>query len=196
MDFIEIIQRAKNILIRPVEEWKVIKEESTDKSGVIRNYALPFTLLLAITCFFGIFLFRNYVTLSIMVIRAVVTFLSAFLSIYISAYLINELAPSFDSKKDLNSSFKLVIYSYTALFASHAIANLLLPLFFVVIFGIYSAYIIWTGLEPMMETSDDKKVVFGIISSLIILVVYVLMNTLLGALSTSLFVSYGMNALT
>lgn len=196
MDFIEIIQRAKNILISPVEEWKVIKEESTDKSGVIRNYALPFTLLLAITSFFGIFLFRNYVTLSIMVIRAVVTFLSAFLSIYISAYLINELAPGFDSKKDLNSSFKLVIYSYTALFASHAIANLLLPLFFIAIFGIYSAYIIWTGLGPMMETSDDKKVVFGIISSLIILVVYVLMNTLLGALSTSLFVSYGMNALT
>lgn len=196
MDFIEIIQRAKNILINPAEEWKVIKEESTDRSGVIRSYALPFISLLAITTFLGMFIFRNYMTAGIMVTSAIVTFIGAFLSIYISAYFINELASSFESKKDLNSSFKLVVYSYTALLISHAIANLLLPLFFIAIFGVYSAYIMWMGLGPMMETPEEKKVVYGTISSLTILVVYLLMNTLLGALSTSLFVSYGMNTLT
>jgi hypothetical protein len=196
MDLIEFFQRAKNLVTGPVEEWQVIKEEQTDRSGVVRNYVLPFILLLAITTFLGIFLFRNYVTVSIMALGALVTSLAAFLSVYISAHIINELAPRFESKKDFTSSFKLVTYSYTALFIAHSIASLILPLFFIVIFGLYSVYILWTGMGPMMETPKENRVIYGIICSLIILVVYVLLNTGLGALSTSLFVSYGMNTLT
>jgi len=52
------------------------------------------------------------------------------------------------------------------------------------------------GLGPMMETPKESRLIYGIICSITILVVYVLLNTGLGALSTSLFVSYGMNALT
>jgi len=196
MDLIEFFQRAKNFITSPVEEWQVIKEEQASRSGVVRNYVLPFIFLLAITTFLGIFLFRNYVTISIMVLGAVVTSLGAFLSIYISAYIINELAPRFESKKDFTSSFKLATYSYTAVFIIHSIASLLLPLFFIVIFGLYSVYILWMGLGPMMETPKESRLIYGIICSITILVVYVLLNTGLGALSTSLFVSYGMNALT
>ncbi len=196
MDLIEFFQRAKNFITSPVEEWQVIKEEQASRSGVVRNYVLPFIFLLAITTFLGIFLFRNYVTVSIMVLGAVVTSLGAFLSIYISAYIINELSPRFESKKDFTSSFKLATYSYTAVFIIHSIASLLLPLFFIVIFGLYSVYILWMGLGPMMETPKESRLIYGIICSITILVVYVLLNTGLGALSTSLFVSYGMNALT
>jgi len=103
MDLIEFFQRAKNFITSPVEEWQVIKEEQANRSGVVRNYVLPFIFLLAITTFLGIFLFRNYVTVSIMVLGAVVTSLGAFLSIYISAYIINELSPRFESKKDFTS---------------------------------------------------------------------------------------------
>ena len=196
MDLIEFFQRAKNFITSPVEEWQVIKEEQASRSGVVRNYVLPFIFLLAITTFLGIFLFRNYVTISIMVLGAVVTSLGAFLSIYISAYIINELAPRFESKKDFTSSFKLATYSYTAVFITHSIASLLLPLYFIVIFGLYSVYVLWMGLGPMMETPKESRLIYGIICSLTILVVYTLLITGLGALSTSLFVSYGMNTLT
>jgi len=196
MDLIEFFQRAKNFITSPVEEWQVIKEEQASRSGVVRNYVLPFIFLLAITTFLGIFLFRNYVTVSIMVLGAVVNSLGAFLSIYISAWIINELAPRFESKKDFTSSFKLATYSYTAVFITHSIASLLLPLYFIVIFGLYSVYVLWMGLGPMMETPKESRLIYGIICSLTILVVYALLITGLGALSTSLFVSYGMNTLT
>jgi len=126
----------------------------------------------------------------------VVNSLGAFLSIYISAWIINELAPRFESKKDFTSSFKLATYSYTAVFITHSIASLLLPLYFIVIFGLYSVYVLWMGLGPMMETPKESRLIYGIICSLTILVVYALLITGLGALSTSLFVSYGMNTLT
>ncbi len=195
MDLIECFLRARNFITSPVEEWQVIKEEQANRSVVIRNYLLPFIFLLAITTFLGIFLFRNYVTVSIMVLGAVVNSLGAFLSIYISAWIINELAPRFESKKDFTSSFKLATYSYTAVFITHSIASLLLPLYFIVIFGLYSVYVLWMGLGPMMETPKESRLIYGIICSLTILVVYALLITGLGALSTSLFVSYGMNTL-
>ena len=196
MDLIECFLRARNFITSPGEEWQVIIEEQANRSVVIRNYLLPFIFLLAITTFLGIFLFRNYVTVSIMVLGAVVNSLGAFLSIYISAWIINELAPRFESKKDFTSSFKLATYSYTAVFITHSIASLLLPLYFIVIFGLYSVYVLWMGLGPMMETPKESRLIYGIICSLTILVVYALLITGLGALSTSLFVSYGMNTLT
>jgi len=195
MDLIECFLRARNFITSPGEEWQVIIEEQANRSVVIRNYLLPFIFLLAITTFLGIFLFRNYVTVSIMVLGAVVNSLGAFLSIYISAWIINELAPRFESKKDFTSSFKLATYSYTAVFITHSIASLLLPLYFIVIFGLYSVYVLWMGLGPMMETPKESRLIYGIICSLTILVVYALLITGLGALSTSLFVSYGMNTL-
>ena len=194
MDLIECFLRARNFITSPGEEWQVIIEEQANRSVVIRNYLLPFIFLLAITTFLGIFLFRNYVTVSIMVLGAVVNSLGAFLSIYISAWIINELAPRFESKKDFTSSFKLA--TYTAVFITHSIASLLLPLYFIVIFGLYSVYVLWMGLGPMMETPKESRLIYGIICSLTILVVYALLITGLGALSTSLFVSYGMNTLT
>jgi len=196
MDLIEFFQRAKNFIVSPAEEWQVIKDEQASRSGVVRNYLLPFISLLAITTFLGLLLFRNYVTISIMILVTVVTSLGAFLSIYISATIINELAPKFDSKKDFTSTFKLVTYSYTAVLIAHSFASLLLPLFFIVIFGLYSIYILWMGLGPMMETTGENRLIFGIICSLTILVIYVFLHTGLGALSTNLFVSYGMNTLT
>lgn len=196
MDFVDIILRVKNILVDPGKEWKEIKEETQTRSGLIREYALPIILLLTIAAFIGMLLFRNYVTAGIMVINAVITFFGAFFSIYISAYIINVMAINFESKKDFNSSFRLVVYSYTALFIAHTIGSLILPLFFITVFGIYSAYILWMGLGIIMETPVEKNVAYGLVSSFTILGVYVIMNILLSTITTSLLVSYGMNSLT
>jgi hypothetical protein len=196
MDFVEIIVRARNLLISPVEEWKVIKEERKTRSGMIRDYAFPFVLVLTVASFVGLILFRNYMTAGIMLLIAFITFFGAFVSIYISAYVINAMAFQFESKKDINASFSLVVYSYTALFMAHAIGSLIHPLFFITIFGIYSVYTLWMGLGIIMETPTEKRMVYGFVSSITIIGVYVIMNIVLSTISTSLLVMYGTNSLT
>ena len=196
MDFKMFTDRIKNLITNPAEEWKAIKEEPDDKAVVIRDYALPFIVLLALSNFMGILIFKNYVTIVYMVISTLVVFIGAFLSIYISATIISQIAPSFGSSKDITKAYKLVIYSYTAVFITHSIANLIPPLFFIVILGLYSVYILWIGLGILMETPEDKKMVYMLSSALVLLVVYTLLNFLLSAISTSLLVSYGMNTLT
>ena len=196
MDFKMFTERIKNLIINPAEEWRAIKEEPDDKAAVIREYALPFIVLLALSNFLGILIFKNYVTIVFMVVSTLVVFIGAFLSIHISASIINQMAPSFGSIKDITKAYQLVIYSYTAVFITHSIANLIPPLFFIVILGLYSVYILWVGLGILMETPEDKKMVYMLSSALVLFVVYTLLNFLLGAISTSVLVSYGMNTLT
>ncbi len=187
MDFKFIIKRATNIIVKPVDEWQVIKNEASDKKQVIMNYALPVIAVVAIASLIGGFIFTRF-SVSYQILIAVRAFIVPFAGLYISAILINELAPSFGSKKDINAAFKLVIYSFTASFLASIVTGLIPLLFFVGIFGLYSIYLLWVGITPMMETPENKKVGYVIVSALIIIVVYFIISLILGFILSSFFV--------
>ena len=191
MDFKFIIKRATNIIVKPVDEWQVIKNEASDKKQVIMNYALPVIAVVAIASLIGGFIFPRFyqISVSYQILSAVIAFIVPFAGLYISAIVINELAPSFGSKKDINAAFKLVIYSFTASFLASIVTGLIPPLFFIGIFGLYSIYLLWIGITPMMETPENKKVGYVIVSALIIIVVNILIGLILGFILLSFFVA-------
>jgi hypothetical protein len=194
MDFNAIFTRIKNIIVKPADEWEVIKGEPSDKNTILKNYALPLIILVAIAEFLGGLIFTRYgLSIGYVVAQAIVSFIVVFLGIYISAIVINELASSFGSKKDTNAAFKLVIYSFTPVFIAQTVANLIPPLSFVVIFGLYSIYLIWLGLGSLMETPEDKKVIYVVVSAIIIFAVYVLLMFILGAILTAIFITSSAN---
>lgn len=189
MDFNAIFIRAKNILVQPATEWEVVKGETSDKNAVLKDYALPLIILIAIASFLGGLIFTRFGLPIYVVTKAVIAFIVAFLGIYISAIVINELASSFGSKKDTNAAFKLVIYSFTPVFIAQIVANLIPPLFFVAIFGLYMIYLLWMGLGTMMGTPEDKKVGYVVVSALLIFVIYALLTFFLGLILTTIFVT-------
>ena len=189
MDFNAIFIRAKNILVQPATEWEVVKGETSDKNAVLKDYALPLIILIAIASFLGGLIFTRFGLPIYVVTKAVIAFIVAFLGIYISAIVINELASSFGSKKDTNAAFKLVIYSFTPVFIAQIVANLIPPLFFVAIFGLYMIYLLWMGLGTMMGTPEDKKVGYVVVSALLIFVIYALLTFFLGLIVTTIFVT-------
>ena len=188
MDFNFIIKRATNIIVKPADEWQVIKNEASDKKQVIMNYALPVIAVVAIASLIGGFIFTRF-SVSYQVLSALIAFIVPFAGMYISAIVINELAPSFGSKKDINAAFKLVIYSFTASFLASIVTGLIPPLFFVGIFGLYSIYLLWLGITPMMETPEDKKVGYVIVSALIIIVINILIWFILNMILTTFYVA-------
>lgn len=190
MDFNAIFIRAKNILVQPATEWEVVKGETSDKNAVLKNYALPIIILVAIASFLGVLIFTRFgLSIGYVVTKAVIAFIVAFLGIYISAIVINELASSFGSKKDTNAAFKLVIYSFTPVFIAQIVANLIPPLFFVTIFGLYMIYLLWMGFGTMMGTPKDKKVGYVIVSAILIFVIYALLTFFLGLILNTIFVT-------
>ena len=167
MDFKRIILRIKNIISKPNSEWDIIANESDNYKAVMRDYALPLILVVSVAKFLGLSKFG--INLSFYsILYAAVDFVSLYFGIYIAALIVKEIAPSFQSNNDKNIAFKLIIYSSTPVFTASFISNLAPSLFFVNLFYIYTLYLLWTGIGPLMNTAEKNKMSFIIIIVIIL----------------------------
>ncbi|PIP53674.1 MAG: hypothetical protein COX07_09440 [Bacteroidetes bacterium CG23_combo_of_CG06-09_8_20_14_all_32_9] len=167
-----------------------MEQETTNKTAVITGYALPYILAVAVASFIGNLIFHPFFfSITYAIVTSIVALIIPFAGIFISAYIINALAPSFGSTPNIDNAFKLVIYSYTASFLASIVSGLLPILFFVSIAGLYSFYIFWIGFTPMMKTPEDKKVGYAIVSILIMMGVYGAIAVTLGFITAAFFLT-------
>jgi hypothetical protein len=178
INYKKIWTRIKGIITEPDKEWDVIQAEPNDQNEIIMNYAIPLIGLGAITTFIGKAAMDAYSVYDGFML-AISYFISTIAGLYISAIIISELAPSFNTKKDFNASIKLIVYSATASLAAAVIASLHPGLSFVGLFGLYSIYLFWIGLPKILETPEDKKIGYVLISALVILAITFLINFIL-----------------
>ena len=190
MDFNALIKRVTNIIIKPNEEWQVIESENKSKTEVLTGYALPFILAIALSSTTGSLLFSfGYFSIPYIIATTIVSLFVPLAGIYLSAYIINALAPSFGSTPNIDNAFKLVIYSYTASFLISIVTSLVPFLFFISIAGVYSLYVFWVGFVPMMKTPENKKAGYAIVSILIMIGVYTNLAMISGFVIASFFLS-------
>ena len=186
-----LVDRAKNIILKPKDEWTVIDQETTSVSTLIATYLFPLALIPAIAAFIGygvvgVAFFGP--VLSWGVKQAIVSFITTIVGVYISAYIIDMLAPNFGSTKDFGKAFQLVVYSYTPVMLAGAFQAIpVLGLLGIV--GLYGLYLLYIGVKPMMKTPDDKVTSYFVVSLLVIIAVYFV----LGAILTLIFIgkTYG-----
>jgi hypothetical protein len=194
MDLSAIIKRTSNIIIKPDEEWQVILQENANKNKTIFGFAIPYIVVIAIATAIGNYFFSlGFFSISYISISIAVALVVPFSVIYISAYIINALAPSFKSTPNIDRAFNLVIYSYTASFLAAIITGIFPMLTFIGIAGLYSFYIFWTGFTPMMDTPSEKRVGYVIISILIILGVYIVLTFLFALILASFITGIGIH---
>jgi Yip1 domain len=170
-----LIDRAKNILLSPKTEWEVINTEEATPMSLLTSYVIPMALIGAVASFIG----YGFVGLNILgvkiggmqwgIAQGVMAFVGTIASYFISSYVIDALAPSFASEKNINKSAQLVAYASTAAWVA-AIFNIMPALGILAIVGLYSIYLFYLGLTPMKNTPEDKKIVYMIVSALVIIV--------------------------
>jgi MFS family permease len=160
-----LIERARNILMQPSEEWRRIAAETTPIAALVTGYLLPLVAATIVAGLLGSLLMSGFFlgagALVPMLIGAAAQIVIMIASILLWGVLINALAPSFGSEKNRDNAFRLAIYSATA--ALVAGLTLLLPVlaFLAVIAGaIYSAILLNLGLPSMMRTPEEKRVPF------------------------------------
>ena len=187
MNINHIINRVKNIIVSPAEEWETIKGEVTSNKELIVNYALPLIVLGGISKFIGSI---AYFSIGYSALTAIVGLIVPVIGIVIASYIINELAQSFNSRKDLNRAFKLVTYANTPALVAAIVANLSVLLAIAGLFGLYGIYLFWIGISKMMETPEEKKLIYVIVAAIIIIVVNIVLGLIISALMMpALFVS-------
>ncbi|HYX05208.1 MAG TPA: Yip1 family protein [Bacteroidales bacterium] len=200
MDINAIVNRAINIIVKPAEEWEQVKNEDMPSRQIFLQYLLPFIILMGAASIVGNSLFSTTMFSSFgfgyVLFSAVVNMVISFLGVYISAYIINELAGSFDTAKNINNVFKVVIYSFTPYFVASIITGLVPQLIFIQLFGFYSFYLLWVGMNHLLSPPEDKRAGYVVVSGLIIIGVFAILSILLNLIFSSfLFAADTYNAL-
>jgi hypothetical protein len=189
-----LIQRVKNILFTPKEEWKVIATEEPNTGSLLMTYALPLALIPAVAQFigFGVFGFglSRWVGISGFgwgISSGVITLISALISVLIAAYIIDALAPSFKSEKNFGRSFQLVVYSCTPIWVAGVLYLIPFLGILAALIGLYGIYLIYLGLGDIKKTPEENKVGYLVVSAIVSIVAMWFIAFILGLVSKAVF---------
>lgn len=182
-----LVDRAKNIILTPKTEWPVIETEEPDTGALITGYALPLMLIPVVATIIGSGLLGP-LGLMFGIATGAVALIISFVSIFISAFIVNALASSFGSVPNQGRAFQLVVYSNTAGWVA-GILSVIPALGMVAAFAgmIYSIYLMYLGLPYTMKTPDDKRVIYVIIALVVNIVVYMVLSGILLAMMLGIF---------
>jgi len=187
-----LIERVKNILITPKTEWDVINGETATTQSLFMGYVLPLAIVAAAGSLLKGLLFAGTFGLKYFIVAGVIAFISSLVAFYVSAIIVDMLAPSFGSEKDMGKSAQLVAYSGTPSYVGGLLS------FIPVVGGIialaawaYGIYLMYLGIGPLKKTPEDKKVVYMVVAFLIMIALYFVVAAILGAI---LFAAMGLTA--
>ncbi len=192
-----LVERVKNILLKPVETWAAIATEPATAKGLFTGYAVILAAIPPIAGLIGGQVFGHGffgVTYRAPLIGAltgaILQYVLSLIGIFIFAWVIDALAPSFDGQKSQIQSLKVAVYAYTAAWVAGIFAIVPALAALSILGGLYSLYLLYLGLPRVMNAPQTKAlgytavcVIVGIILSVVIGSVVGLLG--LGAISAS-----------
>jgi hypothetical protein len=176
----KLTTRVTNILTKPKEEWQVIDGESASVDALYSNYiailaAIPIVASFIKMSLIGFSVLSMTVRVGIVrgLIAAIVSYVLSLAGVYLAAYVIEKLAPTFQSQGDTVQALKLVAYANTATWIA-GVFNLIptIGTLALIAGAIYSIYLFYLGLPVLMRTPQDKVVTYMIAAAVILIVIY------------------------
>ena len=158
-----LIDRVKNILLKPKETWAVIDGEAATVGGLYKSYVIPLAAIPAVcgaigSALFGVTVMGMHVKTPLVaaLVTGVIAYLFALAMVYVMSLIIDFLAPNFGGTKNPVQAFKVVTYAYTAGWVAGIFTLLpaLAPL--TILAGLYGLYLLYLGLPKLMKTEADK----------------------------------------
>jgi hypothetical protein len=185
-------ERVKRILLQPAEEWPVIEKETPTVSDLYTSYIMPLAAIGPVASIIGFSIIgisvpfggTHRVPLITAVGQAVVNYTLALAGVYVFALVIDALAPTFLGVRNHIQAFKVAAYSSTAAWVS-GIFNLIPPLAFLQILGLYSLYLLYLGLPVLMKVPKEKTLAYTVVAIIAGIVIFAVIAAVAG-----LFVSY------
>lgn len=165
-----VASHVKAVLIDPATEWAAIEEESSDLAFLLSHYVAPLALIPALSSAIGasgigvIAPDGTLVRTPIFdgVFGATFGYAESFAIIVLLGLIINLLAPLFDASRNFGNAVKLAVFSYAPVWLAGVF--LLLPgLRFLILFGCYGAFVVWTGLPRLMKTPPQHAQIFALV---------------------------------
>ena len=158
-----LIDRVQSILLKPKQTWPVIAAEGGDVASIYTSYVMILAAIPAIAAFIGLSLigvgaFGVSYRIPILagVVQMIVSYLLSLVMVFVLALLVNALAPTFGGTKNQVQALKLVAYGSTAGFLGGIFSLIPMLAILGLIAGLYSIYLIYTGIAVLMRCPPDK----------------------------------------
>lgn len=173
-----LIQRVQDILLRPKPTWDVIDGEPATVKGLYTGYICILAALPPLAGLIGSLamspLMGAYAPFGMVgsIVLCALQYGLALLGIYIFAWVVDALAPSFDGTKNQIQAFKAVTYGATASWVGGALSFVpFVGVLLAIAGGLYSLYLLYLGLPKLMKVPEGKALGFVIVSIVVALVI-------------------------
>lgn len=197
MDLNAIADRAKNVLLKPKETLAAVKDERPSMQDLIVYVAIvALPTLIGIIIGHGVVgirwgLFHHFrVPMHLAVAWGIMQYILLIIGVIIFGYIVNMLAPSFSSKQDQTQATKLVAYAATPGLVA-GILYILPPLAILVFLAsLYGLYILYLGIPVLMETPEDKRLIYLIVAIIVYIVIMAVVGWITSAVMWGLIGPY------
>jgi hypothetical protein len=179
-----LVERVKNIIISPKTEWPVIAGETTSIADLYKSYIIILAAIGPVASIIGMsvvgvqvpFFGTWRVPIVNAVVSAAVQFILVLVGVYVLAYIIDALAPTFAGEKNLNQAFKVATYTYTPGWLL-GIFNIIPMLSMIVgLLGLYGLYLLYLGLPVLMKSPKEKAIGYTITVIIAAIVIFVVIG--------------------
>ena len=187
-----VIERAKAILLKPAETWPVIDAEPATVASIYKEWLIIIAAIPVVCHFIGMsvigvgafgYSYRTPIVTG--VVGLVVGYVISLGAAFLLALLVDALAPSFGGTKNRVAAMKVVAYGLTAACVAgvlYLVPSVLLSLL-VFLAMCYGVYVFYLGLPVLMKCPKDKAVGYAAVVIVIAIVAGVVIGGILGAVA-------------
>jgi hypothetical protein len=185
-----LIERAKNILLQPRQEWGVIAGETTSTAELYTQYIMPLAAIGPLATILGLSVFgmsmpfvgTYRVPFMSSISYALTSYLLSLVAVFVLALIINALAQAFGGERNQGQALKLAAYASTPGWLGGVFGILPWLGILALLAAIYGLYLLYLGLPVLMKSPSEKAAGYTVVVVISAIVVSLVMYALAGAL--------------
>jgi len=166
------LSRLWNLMVEPRAEWAVIETEEDTIRGLMLRWVVPLSAVGPMARLIGsqIFGYNKYGAdirppISTALTELMVSYLLSLAAAYLLARMISALAVNFGGREHRTQAMKVAAYGGTAAYLAGGF-QLVPSLQWIGVAGLYSLYLIYTGLPALMHVTRRKAFTFTVVTLL------------------------------
>ena len=188
-----LVERARNIMMTPRTEWEAVAADPTPTQGLVTGYVLPLAALAAVAGFISSALIGTTLPFTGATFRMpigwaigmlIYQLVMSVVAVFVLGFIIDLLAPSFGGTKNFNQAIKVAAYSYTAGWLGAVLGIIpwvgwLLAL----LVSLYGFYLLFLGLPRVMKNPPEKSIGYTIVVVIVAIVVGFVISAVAGIIT-------------
>jgi Yip1 domain len=179
-----LVDRAKNILLQPKQEWPVIQGEQATVGSLYTSYIIPLAAIGPVASVIGWSVFGLHLPfvgsirmpIGYGVRNAAITYVAGLIGVFILALIIDALAPTFGGQKNQIQALKVAAYSYTAAWVGGIFSLIPTLAILGLLVSLYSIYLLYLGLPVLMKSPPEKAVGYTVV----VIIVAIVLSLVIG----------------